>query len=215
LEDADADLQRHPTTVEIDSIKTPVRASGAFGFGGIAQTFLIELRGIHLQHRSGTLTKAFPLSCSTKFMKKLLITVALIVLAGPAMAQDVMKVIKPEDLVWKEHPVFKGAQIAILVGDPTKAETIVQRVKFPPNFKVPPHTHPYSEVVTVLSGTYWNAMGDDTEKGVPLKPGSVFVLPANHTHHTWTMDEEVILQINFTGPGGINFINPADDPRKN
>jgi hypothetical protein len=24
----------------------------------------------------------------------------------------------------------------------------------------------------------------------------------------------VILQINFTGPGGITFINPADDPRK-
>jgi hypothetical protein len=27
-------------------------------------------------------------------------------------------------------------------------------------------------------------------------------------------DEEVILQIYFTGPGGITFINPADDPRK-
>jgi predicted metal-dependent enzyme (double-stranded beta helix superfamily) len=68
------------------------------------------------------------------------------------MAQDVMEVIRPDELVWKEHPVFKGAQTVILVGDPTKAETIVQRVKFPPNFKVPPHTHPYSEVVTVLRG---------------------------------------------------------------
>ncbi|MGA8655968.1 MAG: cupin domain-containing protein [Chthoniobacterales bacterium] len=79
--------------------------------------------------------------------------------------------------------------------------------------KVPPHTHPYWEVVTVLSGTYWNAMGDDMENGVALKPGSVFVLPANHTHHTWTTDEEVIVQVNFTGPGGVTFINPADDPR--
>jgi hypothetical protein len=60
----------------------------------------------------------------------------------------------------------------------------------------------------------WNAMGDDMEKGVMLKPGSVFVLPANHIHHTWTTDEGVILQIYFTGPGGIAFINPADDPRK-
>ena len=85
---------------------------------------------------------------------------------------------------------------------------------FPPHFKVPPHTHPYSEVVTVLSGTYWNAMGDDMEKGVMLKPGSVFALPANHVHRTWTTDEEVVLQINFTGPGGITFVNPADDPRK-
>jgi hypothetical protein len=38
-------------------------------------------------------------------------------------------------------------------------------------------------------------------------------LPANHTHHTWTTDEEVILQIYFTDPSGITFINPADDPR--
>ena len=134
--------------------------------------------------------------------------------AVPAsMAQDAMKVVKADELVWKEHPVFKGAQTVILVGDPTKAETIVQRVKLPAHYKVPPHTHPYSEVVTVLSGTYWNAMGDD-EKGVALKPGSVFVLPANHVHHTWTEDEEVIVQINFTGPGGVTFVNPDDDPRK-
>ena len=71
-----------------------------------------------------------------------------------SIAQDAMKVVTADELVWKEHPVFKGAQTVILVGDPTKAETIVQRVKFPPNFKVPPHTHPYSEVVTVLSCTY-------------------------------------------------------------
>src|SRR5690349_4513295 len=116
---------------------------------------------------------------------RLLLTLAglAISFAVPAsMAQDVMKVVTPDELVWREHPVLKGAQIVILVGDPAKAETIVQRVKFPPNFQVPPHTHPYSEVVTVLSGTYWNAMGDDMEKGVALKPGSVFVLPANHIH---------------------------------
>ena len=66
---------------------------------------------------------------------------------------------KVEDLVWTEHPVFKGAQTVILVGDPTKAETIVQRTKFPTNYRVPPHTHPYAEVVTVLSGNYWNSFG--------------------------------------------------------
>jgi branched-chain amino acid transport system substrate-binding protein len=40
-----------------------------------------------------------------------------------------MKVVKPDGLTWKEHPIFKAAQTAILIGDPTKAETIVQRVK--------------------------------------------------------------------------------------
>jgi hypothetical protein len=56
-------------------------------------------------------------------------------------------------------------------------------------------------------------MGDDIEKGVMLKPRSVFVLPSNHAHQIWTTDEEAIIQVQFTGPGDITYINPADDPR--
>jgi quercetin dioxygenase-like cupin family protein len=149
-------------------------------------------------------------------MKKLLTAVVFIAFAGSALAQDGMKVVKPDGLVWRDHPVFKGAQTVILIGDPTKAETIVQRVKFPPDFKVPPHTHPYSEVVTVMSGSFGNAMGEkfDPSKGEILKPGSVFALPGKHPHYVWTTNEETIVQIVFTGPSGIDFINPADDPRK-
>lgn len=149
-------------------------------------------------------------------MKRLLISAILFVLAGSASAQDAMKVFKPDTLQWKEHPVFKGAQTVILVGDPTKAETIVQRVKLPPNYRIPPHTHPYPEVVTVISGNFGNAMGEkfDTKKGEMLKPGSVFTLSGNNAHYVWTTNEETIVQVQFTGPGGINFVNPADDPRK-
>ncbi len=145
-------------------------------------------------------------------MRRILLGLAL--LAGSGFGQE-MKMVKVEDLVWKEHPVFKGAQTIILVGDPMKAETIVQRTKFPPHYRVPPHTHPYAEVVTVLSGNYWNSFGQsfDKSKGIELHPGSVFVLPAGHAHYTWTEDTEVIVQVNFTGPGGVTFINPADDPR--
>jgi quercetin dioxygenase-like cupin family protein len=151
-----------------------------------------------------------------KNMKRILIGLALLGLGGSGFGQE-MKMVKVEDLAWKEHPVFKGAQTVILVGDPMKAETIVQRTKFPPNYRVPPHTHPYAEVVTVLSGNYWNSFGQsfDKSKGVELRPGSVFVLPAGHAHYTWTEDTEVTVQVNFTGPGGVTFINPADDPRKN
>ena len=109
--------------------------------------------------------------------------------------------VTPDQLVWKDDPNLpRGAQSAVLIGDPSKAETIVLRVKFPPRYKVPPHNHTWSEVVTVLSGTAWNGTGDDMEKGVMLKPGPVFVLPANHTHQIWA--------------GNITYINPADDPRK-
>jgi hypothetical protein len=78
-------------------------------------------------------------------MKRFFTLAALISLTGTAMAQDAMKVVKSDALVWKEHPVFKGALIAALIGDPSRAEVIVQRVKIPPNFKIPPHTHSYSE----------------------------------------------------------------------
>jgi quercetin dioxygenase-like cupin family protein len=149
-------------------------------------------------------------------MKRLFIAAAVIALASSAMAQDAMKVVKSDGLKWVDHPIFKGAQTAILVGDPSKAETIVQRVKFPPNYKVAPHTHPYAEVVTVMSGSFGNAMGEkfDPSKGEMYSAGSVFALPAKHPHYVWTTDGEAVVQIHFTGPGGIDFINPADDPRK-
>ena len=64
----------------------------------------------------------------------------------------------------------------------------------------------------MISGHYGNAMGED--KGEVLGPGSLFALPAGHEHHTWTTNEEVVVQANFTGPANIIFVSPADDPRK-
>lgn len=140
---------------------------------------------------------------------------ALLGWSGLAWAQDATKVVKAEEVPWKDHPGFPGAHLAILVGDPTKAEVVVQRVKFPPNYRVGPHTHPYAEVVTVLSGTLGSGMGDKFEaKGEMLKPGGLFALPAKHAHYVWTTTDETVVQVQFTGPGGIDFINPADDPRK-
>jgi quercetin dioxygenase-like cupin family protein len=148
-------------------------------------------------------------------MKTLLLCAALIALIGSAWAQHATTVVKADEVAWKAHPVFPGAHLAILVGDPTKAEVVVQRVKFPPNYRVAPHTHPYAEVVTVISGTLGSGMGEKFEAtGELLKPGGLFALPAKHAHYVWTANEEAILQVQFTGPGGIDFINPADDPCK-
>ena len=148
-------------------------------------------------------------------MKTLLIVATVIAWAGIAWAQSATTVVKAEQVTWKDHPVFPGVHLAILVGDPTKAATVVQRVKFPPNYRVAPHTHPYAEVVTVLSGTLGSGMGEKFEaKGELLQPGGLFALPAKHAHYVWTTTEETIVQVQFTGPGGIDFINPADDPRK-
>ena len=149
-------------------------------------------------------------------MKKLLISVALIALAGSASAQDVAKRVKAEDVAWTAHPFFKGVQTTVLIGDPTKAEVVVQRLKFPPNFQIAPHTHPYSEVVTVMSGSIGAGTGEkfDPAKGEMLKAGSLNAIPAKQSHFVWTGNEEAIVQVQFIGPAGINFINLADDPRK-
>jgi quercetin dioxygenase-like cupin family protein len=152
-------------------------------------------------------------------MKTLLIVATLIALAGSAWAQDAMKVtqVKPDALTWKENPnIPKGAQVAVLLGDPTKAgEVVVQRVKLPANYHVPPHTHPYAETITVISGSVGFGMGETLDKkGELVKAGSFYAQPAKHAHYVWTGTEEAIIQVQFTGPGGIDYINPADDPRK-
>ena len=150
-------------------------------------------------------------------MKKLLLAAALIAFSSSATAQDKLMQVTPDALQWNDNPAFpKGVKIATLVGDPAKAgDVVVLRIKFPANFQMPPHTHPYSEVVTVVSGTIGSTHGEKFEKkGAMLKPGSLWVYPARHAHYAWTENEEAILQVQFTGPGGITYINPADDPRK-
>ena len=110
----------------------------------------------------------------------------------------------------------EGGQVSILTGDPTKAgDTVVQRVLFPANYEVPPHTHPYSETVTVISGELGFGMGEKLNKTGPmLGVGAFLSNPAKHAHYVWTTGQPAIIQVQFIAPGGIDYINPADDPRK-
>ena len=150
-------------------------------------------------------------------MKTSLVAAALIAFASSAMAQHALTRVTPDALAWKDNPAFpKGIRIATLVGDPTKTgEVVVLRIKFPANSRIPPHTHPYAEVVTLISGSIWSSAGEKFEKkGDMLKTGSLWVYPAKHAHYAWTGNKEAILQVQFIGPGGITYINPADDPRK-
>ena len=152
--------------------------------------------------------------------KSLLLSFVLVSVVGPALAQDGMKMtfVTPDALMWKDNPALpKGAQTAVLAGDPTKAgEMFVTRKRFPPNYQVPAHTHPYTESVTVISGSVYLGEGEklDTEKGTLLKAGSYVLNPAKHAHYGWTKNEEAVVQVQGIGPAAIDYINPADDPRK-
>ncbi len=152
-------------------------------------------------------------------MKSLLLSTSLLLLIGPALGDEGRhtNVITPDVVKWTANPAFpKAVQIATLVGDPTKSgETVVQRIKFPANFTMPPHTHPFTEVVTVISGKIGTNGGETPVKaGDLLKPGSMWVYPKGHAHYAWTGDGEAVLQVQYVGPGGIEYVNPADDPRK-
>ncbi len=153
-------------------------------------------------------------------MKKSLIAAVLLVFASSALAGDAAhdaKELTPADVVYEDNPAFpKGAQTAVLYGDPTKPGLFIIRAKFPPNYVVPPHIHPVFESVTVLSGSMGSGMGKTVEKskGKMLGAGSLLLLPADHAHYVWSGDEETIIQVAAVGPFDLIYVNPADDPRK-
>lgn len=91
--------------------------------------------------------------------------VVLLALATTASAQEVAKKVKSEDVIWRDHPLLKGTRTTTLVGDPTKESVAVVRIKFPPNFRIAPHSHPYGEVLTVISGTFGFGEGETFDAG--------------------------------------------------
>ena len=126
------------------------------------------------------------------------------------------KIAAPAELKWDDAPpgLPPGAKMAVLDGDPTKKGSFTVRLQAPDGYKVPPHTHPTTERITVISGTFYLGMGDkfDEAAGREMAVGSFAVLPASMKHFGWNRGE-TILQINSEGPFQIKYVNPADDPR--
>ncbi|ACK49901.1 cupin 2 conserved barrel domain protein [Methylocella silvestris BL2] len=122
------------------------------------------------------------------------------------------------DVQWQAGPpsLPKGIEISVLAGDPAKPGPFVLRLKMPPNIVIAPHTHATAENVTVLSGAVFHGMGEklDVNSGDRLERGGFVYLPALMPHSVWTTGEAVEFQVTGTGPFGVNYINPADDPSK-
>src|ERR671910_895717 len=97
----------------------------------------------------------------TKFVIALLVGVAIPVAAAEHEA-DGFKVHLLKETKWQDGPpsLPKGAQIAILEGDPSKEGPFVFRVKVPDGYRIPTHTHPKTERVTVIQGTFHIGMGE-------------------------------------------------------
>lgn len=126
------------------------------------------------------------------------------------------RMISPGELKWSDVPSLPpGAKIAVIEGPLSEAVPFTFRLKFPANYQIPAHSHPAVERVTVLSGTFNMGVGDklDRNKSMALSPGSMMIMQPKTNHFAWNK-EEVIVQLNGTGPWGVTYVNPADDPRK-
>lgn len=137
--------------------------------------------------------------------------------AGVAPAAEMHKIIKPDAIQWGPAPpqLPKGAQVAVVTGDPGKKGLYIIRAKMPDGYEVPAHWHKKAENVTVLSGTFNVGMGDklDKQKGEALGPGGFFGAAPKMRHYAWVTGETVI-EVSGMGPFDITYVDPKDDPAK-
>lgn len=122
----------------------------------------------------------------------------------------------PDDIEWQKNPASleKGAEIAILDGNPSKAEVFTLRLKLPDGFVIAPHWHPRPERVTVISGVFRLGSGREVnpEATRALKAGTYTSMPAGMEHFA-IAEGETVIQLTSSGPWEIHYINPEDDPR--
>ena len=123
----------------------------------------------------------------------------------------------PDTIRWTAAPPSfrRGAEAALLFGDPSKEGPFVLRLRFPDGYVIAPHRHPGAEILTVLSGTFALGAGEDSSRGqvTRMPAGSFTAMPAGMAHFA-RAEGETVVQLNSVGPWSITYINPSDDPRR-
>jgi quercetin dioxygenase-like cupin family protein len=141
----------------------------------------------------------------------------LVLLPNLAAADESHVVTQADALKWTAAPpsLPAGAQISVLLGNPSAEGLYVIRLKFPAGYKIPAHTHPNDEHVTVISGAFHFGLGAklDETKGTKLTPGGFAHAAKGMQHYAW-VSEETVVQVHGQGPQGISYVDQNDDPRK-
>jgi quercetin dioxygenase-like cupin family protein len=125
--------------------------------------------------------------------------------------------IVPSEIKWVDAPsIGPGAQLAVLEGKLKEATPLTFRIKLPPNFNIPAHTHPVFERVTVIAGTLHLGIGEqfDAAKARAYPAGSVTMMPPGMPMYAFTKADETVIQLHGTGPWGIAYLNPEEAPGK-
>jgi len=126
-------------------------------------------------------------------------------------------VVLPDQVSWSPGPAAlpPGAQAAVLEGDPKESGPFTMRLSFPDGYRIPPHSHPAVERVTVVQGTFRVGMGDKFDpSALTALPAGTFAALQPGTRHFAEAKGKTIVQLNGVGPWKVNYVNSADDPRK-
>jgi len=119
------------------------------------------------------------------------------------------------DLQWGPAPAIfpPGAEMAVLQGDPSKTDEFTVRLRMPNGYKIPPHTHPTTENVTVITGTFLAGMGAQFNEATTERfgQGEFVSIPQNHAHYAMTQGLTIV-QVHAIGPFALTYVNPADTP---
>jgi quercetin dioxygenase-like cupin family protein len=116
---------------------------------------------------------------------------------------------------WVPAPALfpRGAQMAVLSGDPFKPVVLKVLISMPDGYRMPPHFHATDEHVEVRQGTFMVGMGDklDAKKTIRLTVGDTATAPAG-MHHYFVTKGATIVSVTIMGPYILTYVHPKDEP---
>ena len=146
-----------------------------------------------------------------------LLTSAALAQGSPSQRSTKAVMVSPDQVTWSPAPPVlpAGAKVAVLEGDPSQDAPFTMRVSFPDGYRIPPHSHPAAERVTVIEGTFRLGMGDKFDaSALHSMPAGSYVSMQPGTHHFAQAKGKAVVQINGVGPWKLTYVNPEDDPSK-
>ncbi len=144
---------------------------------------------------------------ASRFLQSLAVPLFLVGMTGPNSAAELNPAAViyklPDQIPWS--PVdARGAQSAVVVGDPSKPGFYAIYNKWTKgNHFSRPHFHPNDRYIVVLKGTWWVGSGPkfDPANTTPMPEGSFVTHFGKQVHWDGAKDEDAVLLIMGEGPG--------------
>ncbi len=111
----------------------------------------------------------------------------------------------PQTIITAERPTVTfegGALYRAIVGDDTGADIPVRTgyQYSPPGYQTPFHSHPYTEIITVIAGR-GEAWFDGAAERVALEPGATIVFPTDRVHAFRVVGNETLVTFGIHAHG--------------